>query len=156
MARPSVPTTFYAAIKAAPADCSTFTGTQKLVCQLTKAHLGIAAAIGATPASVVLSWSFSTQSIDDTLNVIALTTAPKQTRSSRRSTRTRPHPDDEGCVERVAAGQGEHLPRFDAAAVLPDGPDDDAAAASAAVLSSFWQAANAPPDPLTTGQAAIT
>ncbi len=44
------PDTLYAAIKAAPADCSTFTdATQKQVCQLTKAHLGIAQATGDEP-----------------------------------------------------------------------------------------------------------
>jgi len=74
------PDTFYADIKAAPADCSTFAdATQKQVCQLFKAHLGIAQATGTNPADVVLSWSFSTQSIDDTLNVISLTAAPQQT-----------------------------------------------------------------------------
>ena len=74
------PDTFYADIKAAPADCSTFTdATQTQVCQLFKAHLGIAQATGTNPADVVLSWSFSTQAIDDTLNVISLTAAPQQT-----------------------------------------------------------------------------
>ncbi|MGB7737502.1 MAG: hypothetical protein WBM03_00185 [Steroidobacteraceae bacterium] len=74
------PDTLYANIKAAPADCSTITDAiQKQLCQLFKAHLGIAQATGTNPADVVLSWSFSTQSIDDTLNVISLTAAPKQT-----------------------------------------------------------------------------
>ena len=42
--QPALPDDFYAAIQAAPADCSTFTDpTQKAVCQLTKAHLSVAA-----------------------------------------------------------------------------------------------------------------
>ena len=75
------PDTLYAAIKSAPADCSSFTdATQKKVCLITKANLGVAAAASSTSAdSVILSWTFSTQSIDDSLNVIALTATPKQT-----------------------------------------------------------------------------
>jgi hypothetical protein len=51
--------------------CATVTNpTLNLVCQLTFGHLAIAAKGGLNPASVVLSFSFSTQSISDTLNVL--------------------------------------------------------------------------------------
>jgi hypothetical protein len=65
----------YQSFKDAPADCSGFTGaaapvTQQL-CQLTKAQLNIAQAVGLDPASVVLSWTFTTQSTDDVFKVIA-------------------------------------------------------------------------------------
>jgi hypothetical protein len=74
------PDTLYDAIKAAPSDCSTFTdATQNAVCRLTKAHLGIAQATGTSPADIVLSWGFSTQSIDDTFAVLAATSAPTAT-----------------------------------------------------------------------------
>ena len=74
------PDTFYSDIKAAPADCATFTdATQKAVCQLTKAHLGIAQATGTSPTNIIMSWSFSTQSVDDTFAVISATTAATPT-----------------------------------------------------------------------------
>ena len=74
------PDDFYAAIKAAPADCSNFTNaTQNGICRLTKAHLSVAAAIGTPAANVVLTWSFTTQSVDDTFNVLALTATPQPT-----------------------------------------------------------------------------
>ena len=58
----------YAAIKTAPADCSTFTdATQKRVCSASPSwQLTIAQAVGLNPANVVVSWSFTTQSVDDT------------------------------------------------------------------------------------------
>ena len=62
-----------------PTAARSRTPTQKQVCLLFKAHLGIAQATGTNPADVVLSWSFSTQSINDSLNVIALTAAAQQT-----------------------------------------------------------------------------
>jgi hypothetical protein len=74
------PDDFYAAIKAAPADCSNFTNaTQNGICRLTKAHLSVAAAIGTPAANVILTWSFTTQSVDDTFNVLALTATPQPT-----------------------------------------------------------------------------
>jgi len=70
----------YASFKSAPVDCSTITdATLRLLCQLTKAHLGIAGATGTSPASVILTWSFSTQSIDDVFDVIEKIAAPTQT-----------------------------------------------------------------------------
>jgi hypothetical protein len=66
------PDDFYAAIKAAPANCSNFTdATQNGVCRLVKGQLAVAQAAGLNPANIVLSWSFTTQSVDDSFNVIA-------------------------------------------------------------------------------------
>jgi hypothetical protein len=75
------PSDLYASFKSAPADCSTITdATLRQLCQLTKAHLGIAqAATGTSPGSVILTWSFSTQSIDDVLDVVEKIAVPTQT-----------------------------------------------------------------------------
>jgi pimeloyl-ACP methyl ester carboxylesterase len=70
--------TDYANIKAALPTCSTITDTSLHgICQLTGAHLQIAQAIGLNPANVVLSFSFSTESIADTLAVIEKTATPQ-------------------------------------------------------------------------------
>jgi hypothetical protein len=73
--------TLYASFKSAPADCSTITdATLNGLCRITKGHLGIAQAATATsPASVILTWFFSTQSIDDVLDVVSKITTPQQT-----------------------------------------------------------------------------
>lgn len=75
------PSELYGSFKSAPANCSTITDTTlNRLCQLTKAHLGIAQlATGTAPASVILTWNFSTQSIDDVLDVISKTATPQQT-----------------------------------------------------------------------------
>jgi hypothetical protein len=70
--------TDYASIKAALPTCSTITDNSLHgICQLTGAHLQIAHAIGLDPADVVLSFSFSTQSIADTLAVVEKTATPQ-------------------------------------------------------------------------------
>jgi pimeloyl-ACP methyl ester carboxylesterase len=70
--------TDYATIKAALPTCSTITDNSLHgICQLTGAHLQIAHAIGLDPANVVLSFSFSTQSISDTLAVVEKTATPQ-------------------------------------------------------------------------------
>jgi pimeloyl-ACP methyl ester carboxylesterase len=64
----------YASIQAALPTCAAITDTSLHgICQLTGAHLQIAQGIGLNPADVVLSFSFSTQSIGDALNVIEQT-----------------------------------------------------------------------------------
>ena len=72
----------YAAIKTALASggptCPSITDpTLNGVCQLTGAHLAIAGAIGLDPASVVLSFSFTTESTLDTLELVSATTQPQ-------------------------------------------------------------------------------
>jgi pimeloyl-ACP methyl ester carboxylesterase len=66
--------TDYANIEAALPTCAAITDTSLHgICQLTGAHLQIAQKIGLNPADVVLSFSFSTESIADTLGVIEQT-----------------------------------------------------------------------------------
>jgi hypothetical protein len=80
------PDTLYADIKAAPADCSTFTDpTQNAVCQLTKAHLGIATATGTSLDTIILTWSFSTQATTDTMNVVTALAAGENAANPNRT-----------------------------------------------------------------------
>ncbi len=86
----AVPDTDYAAIKTAlagGATCPSITDpTLNGVCQLTGAHLQIAAALAQqipalanslNPANIVLTFSFTTESTVDTLELISATTAPQ-------------------------------------------------------------------------------
>jgi hypothetical protein len=123
--------TLYSSFKSAPADCSTITdATLNLLCQLTKAHLGIAGATGTSPASVILTWSFSTQSIEDVLNVVSKITTPQQTLIVPTGLTT---------AAIGAAGKADiyvgstRLPYY---LTPPASPTD-----SAAVLTKFWTAA---------------
>jgi hypothetical protein len=70
---PAVPDTDYANFKAALPTCATITNTSlNGLCKLTGAQLQIAAqALGINPASVVLSFSFSTQNTRDTMTVLS-------------------------------------------------------------------------------------
>jgi len=64
----------YASIQAAVPTCTAIPDPSlHAICQLTASHLQIAQSIGLNPADVVLSFSFSTQSIADTLGVIEQT-----------------------------------------------------------------------------------
>ena len=81
--------TDYANIKAALPTCAAITNTSlQGICQSTYAHLQIAQAIGLNPANVVLSFSFSTQSIFDTLAAVeqSATAQPLNIRSTHLST----------------------------------------------------------------------
>ena len=56
--------------------CATVSDTTlNLICQLTFAHLAVASAFHIDPTTVALSFSFSTQSVSDTLQVLAQTYA---------------------------------------------------------------------------------
>jgi pimeloyl-ACP methyl ester carboxylesterase len=87
---PAVPDTDYAAIKAALAGgptCPSITNaTLNGICQLTGAHLQIAAGLAQAipvlanslnPANIVLTFSFTTGSTLDTLELVSATTAPQ-------------------------------------------------------------------------------
>jgi hypothetical protein len=83
---PAVPDTQYADIKAALPSCSAITdATLNGVCKLTGAHLQIAAGLAAAEHidpvkfvdSIVLSFSFSTLSIGDTMAVVEQLAAPQ-------------------------------------------------------------------------------
>jgi hypothetical protein len=142
--------TLYASFKSAPADCSTITDpTLRQLCQLTKAHLGIAQATGTNPADVILTWSFSTQSIDDTLDVIEKIAAPQQTLIVPTGLTT---------LQALPAGLGAgkadvyvgstNLPYYLTPAASPTD--------SASVLTKFWTAAGPPPAPLAASSRNLT
>ena len=128
------PSELYASFKSAPANCSTITdATLRQLCQLTKAHLGIAqAATGTAPADVILTWSFSTQSIDDVLDVISKITTAQQTLIVPTGLTTK-------AVNPAFAGKADiyvgstKLPYY---LTPPASPTD-----SAAILTKFWTAA---------------
>jgi alpha-beta hydrolase superfamily lysophospholipase len=62
----------YAAMKAAAPTCTAITNpTLNGICRLVGANLQIAQATGVNPANVVLSFSFTTASTRDTLNILA-------------------------------------------------------------------------------------
>lgn len=72
----------YASFKAALPTCATITNTSlNGICRLTGAHLAIAGAFGVTPDHVAVSFSFSTQSISDTMQAVrqVVTATPAQT-----------------------------------------------------------------------------
>jgi pimeloyl-ACP methyl ester carboxylesterase len=77
----AVPDSDYAAIKQALAGgptCPSITDpTLNGICQLTGAQLAIAQALGINPASIVLTFSFTTESIADTLELLSATTGPQ-------------------------------------------------------------------------------
>jgi pimeloyl-ACP methyl ester carboxylesterase len=77
----AVPSADYAAIKSALAGgptCPSITdATLNGVCQLTGAHLQIAQALGINPANIVLTFSFTTTSTADTLELLSATTMPQ-------------------------------------------------------------------------------
>jgi pimeloyl-ACP methyl ester carboxylesterase len=79
---PAVPDTDYATIKAALASggakCPGITNaTLNGICQLTGAHLQIAQALGLNPANIVLTFSFTTESTVDSLELLSATTGPQ-------------------------------------------------------------------------------
>jgi hypothetical protein len=148
------PDTFYADIKAAPADCSSFTdATQNAVCQLTKAHLGVAQATGTDPAGIVLSWGFSTQATTDTLNVV--TSIAAQTNAALPN-RTFVVPAFNPALGRVLTTNDANASLagkaniYVGSTVLPYYLTPAASATDrASVLTKFWTAAGPPPAPLT-------
>jgi hypothetical protein len=73
------PDTVYASVKP-PANCSTLEAKYQGLCALTQAHLGIAKAVtGVDPANVIVSWWFSTQSVDDVLVATVAAATPQPT-----------------------------------------------------------------------------
>jgi hypothetical protein len=129
--------TLYASFKSAPADCSSVTdSTLNALCRLTKAHLGIAQATGTDPASVILTWNFSTQSIDDVLDVVEKTAVPQQTLIVPTGLTTAAI----GAFGKADIYVGStKLPYY---LTPPSSPTD-----SAAVLTKFWTAAGPSPVP---------
>ena len=134
------PSTLYASFKSAPADCSTITdATLRQLCLLTKAHLGIAqAATGTAPTSVILTWSFSTQSIDDVLDVAQKLAAATQTLIVPTGLNT----------QNVSASLAGKADIYVGSTVLPYYLTPPANANDrVAVLTKFWTAAGPSPVP---------
>src|SRR5262249_28170346 len=76
--KPVAADTDYANIKSALPGCAAISDNSLHgICQLTGAHLQLAQSMGIDPADVVLSFSFSTQSIADPLMSIARTATPQ-------------------------------------------------------------------------------
>ncbi|HVY80227.1 MAG TPA: hypothetical protein VG994_04530 [Steroidobacteraceae bacterium] len=69
--QPTTPDDDYAAFKSALPTCAGIAAALAPLCQLTGAHLQIAQAVGVNPASVVLTFSFTTQGTRDTMNALA-------------------------------------------------------------------------------------
>ena len=132
----------YASYKNAPADCSNFSGaaqaTDNALCRLTKAHLAIAQAVGTPANNVVLTWSFSTQSVDDTLAVLRLMATPQPITVVPTGMTTQ---------QANAALQGKANIYVGATTtpyyLTPAASPTD----RASVLTKFWTAAGAPPVP---------
>jgi hypothetical protein len=82
LAKTAQPSAEYSSFKSAPADCSSFSPTTQTTlygaCRFTKWQLQVAQLVGVNPADIVVSWSFSTQSVDDSLKILAAT-VPAQT-----------------------------------------------------------------------------
>jgi len=143
---PMAPSSYYQGIKNAPADCNTFTNaTENAVCRFTKGGLDIISALepltGISTDSVIMSWSFSTQSIDDTLDVITATATPQQTLIVPTGMTT-------AAVNPAFTGKADifvgstQLRYF----LTPPANANDAPS----VMARFWTAAAAPPAPLVT------
>ncbi len=76
--RPATADSDYADIKAALPSCSALADDSlRGICQSVAAHLQIAKTAGVDPADVVLSFSFSTQSISDSLAALETMTTPQ-------------------------------------------------------------------------------
>jgi hypothetical protein len=131
------PSETYATIKAAPAGCGTITdATLKQVCQLTQAHLAIGKAVGIDPAGVLLSWSFSTQSVDPTFEWVARAVPGVATSVRPMGITTK----DVGLFGKANIYVGTtKVPYYSA---VPASVND------ATILSKFWTAAGPPPAPL--------
>ena len=111
------------------ANCGGFTGTGALVCTLVKAHLGIVNAVtGTAPADVVLTWGFSTQSMDDTMKSVAAAAVATQTLIVPTGTKT-------------PLGKGDV---FVGSTVLPYYLKAPANTHDTSVLASVWKAASGP------------
>jgi hypothetical protein len=74
----ATPDSFYQNIKGSLPTCAAFTDPSEYgICLLTGAHLQIAGAVGVPPANVVLTFSFSTQSVGDSIRILTLLTPPQ-------------------------------------------------------------------------------
>lgn len=130
------PDTTYATIKSAPADCSGITdATLNAVCRLTKAHLAIAGAIGTAAADVTLTWSFSTQNTSDTLGYLAAVVPAQAITVVATGLNTHNVSASLAGKANIYVGKTT-VPYYSA---VPANTHDSV------ILSTFWNAAGAPP-----------
>lgn len=138
MFRPAQPSEQYAAVKAAASCGSLDNPTLAALCPWYKGHLAIGQAVGVNPESVVLSWSFTTQSINDSFQALAAT-VPAQAIGVQATGLT--------TQQANAALQGKaniyvgttQVPYYLAPAANPN---------DRGILTTFWLAAGPPPAPL--------
>ncbi|MGA7116004.1 MAG: hypothetical protein WBY12_02300, partial [Hyphomicrobium sp.] len=146
MLRPAQPSEQYAAVKAAASCGSLEIPLLAALCPWYKGHLAIGQAVGVNPASVVLSWSFSTQSINDSFQALAAT-VPAQAIGVQATGLT--------TKQANAALQGKaniyvgttQVPYYLAPAANPN---------DRGILTTFWLAAGPPPAPLDQASRFIT
>ena len=144
---PAQPDTDYAAIKQALAGgptCPSITdATLNGICRLTGAHLAIAAALAQqipalasslNPANIVLSFSFTTQSTTDTLELLGATTKPTTIKAN-------PTPITTAQVNPLLPG---HANIYVGVLTIPY------YLSKTAPLTGSWQAPPFPPDPTST------
>ena len=132
--------TQYASYLGAPADCSNFSPTTDLVnrslCALTKGHLAIAQGVGVDPASVVLAFSFTTQSVEDSLDALDAINGAQPVAVTFTGLNT----GNVGAAGKANIYAGRtSVPYY----LTPAASTSDAAS----VLSRFWVAAGASPVP---------
>jgi dienelactone hydrolase len=132
------PSDTYASFKSAPANCSNFTdAVGKGLCGFAKGQLAIAQAVGINPADVVLSWSYSTQSINDTLGYLAQAVPAQAIAVQATGLTTK-------AILAAAAGKANV---YVGTTSTPYYLTKSATPSSNAVLTSFWTAAGASPVP---------
>ena len=73
----AVPDDLYASSKAAASCSSLPAGTAQGICAVVKWQLGVAGAVGVNANDVVVSWNYTTQSVDDTFDALTATVGPQ-------------------------------------------------------------------------------
>jgi len=128
------PDALYASVKP-PANCGTLAAKYQGLCAVTQGHLGIAKLVtGVDPANVIVSWWFSTQSVDDVLAA----TVGKATAQPTLIVPTGVTTKAVGAAGKADIYVGStKLPYY----LTPPANAND----SASVLTKFWTAAGAPP-----------
>jgi hypothetical protein len=137
--RQAQPSADYATVKNAPANCSGIAdATLGQLCPWFKGHLAIGQRVGVNPADVVLSWSFSTQSTEDSLRILGQT-VPAQAIAVQATGLTTQQ------LNPAAAGKANV---YVGTTAVPYYLAKPANANDRTFLTSFWLAAGPPPPPL--------
>ncbi len=150
MARPSTPTSTTrpsrsAALANPPSgNCVSITDARlNALCNLARAHFGAAGAAGVSPATIVVSASFTTQSVDTVLRVISATVAA----SPPPATAVLPVPV--ATTGAITGPAGPNLANLHVGTItLPyylSAPVAPPAGTGTEPLNTFWRAANPPP-----------